>query len=56
MNPASGKVHEVLSVLPDAINGYSLTRDDRLIVYGVRSSKADIWLASADDRPATRQQ
>jgi Tol biopolymer transport system component len=54
INPAAGKSHEVLSVLPDAITGYSLSRDDRLIVYALRSNKADIWLASADDRPTGR--
>jgi hypothetical protein len=25
--------------------GYSLSHDNRLIVYGLRSDKADIWLA-----------
>ncbi len=56
INPADETSHEVLSVLPDAINGYSLSRDDRLIVYGLRSNKADIWLGSAEDRPTERQQ
>ena len=55
INPVAGKIHEVLSVLPDAIVGYSLSRDDRLIVYSLRSNKADIWLASAEDRPTERQ-
>ena len=56
INLAAGKSHEILSVLPDAIFGYSLSRDDRLIVYGLRSNRADIWLASAEDRPTERQQ
>jgi hypothetical protein len=56
INPMTAKIHEVLSVWPDAIAGYSLSRDDRLIVYGLRSRRADIWLASAEDRPKGRQQ
>jgi len=55
INPLAAKTHEVLSVFPDAIVGYSISRDDRLIVYGLRSNKADIWLASADERPTKRQ-
>jgi dipeptidyl aminopeptidase/acylaminoacyl peptidase len=55
INPPAGKSREVLSVLPDAIIGYSLSRDDRLIVYALRNNKADIWLASADDRPTGPQ-
>ena len=55
INPMAGTTHEVLSVLPDAIVGFSLSRDDRLIVYGLRSNRADIWLASAEDRPTERQ-
>ena len=49
INLAAGKSHEILSVLPDAIFGYSLSRDDRLIVYTLISNRADIWLASAED-------
>jgi serine/threonine protein kinase len=49
------KSREVLSVLPDSIVGYSLSRDDRLIVYGQRSNRADIWLASAQGRVTERQ-
>jgi hypothetical protein len=52
----SGKIHDVLSVLPDDILGYSLSRDDRLIVYGLRSNKADIWLATPENRTPKRQQ
>ena len=36
--------------------GYLLSRDNRLIVYGLRSDNADIWLARAEDRPTGRQQ
>jgi hypothetical protein len=43
-------------VLPDAINGYSISRDDRLIVYGLRSRKADIWMASLEDGAGKREQ
>jgi hypothetical protein len=46
----AGTTHEVLSVSPDDIVGFSLSRDDRLIVYGLRSNRADIWLASTEDR------
>jgi Tol biopolymer transport system component/serine/threonine protein kinase len=56
INPGAGKTQKILSILPDVINGYSISRDDRLIVYGVRSRKADIWLASLEDRPAERRQ
>ena len=56
INPGAGKPHKIVSVFPDAISGYSLSRDDRLIVYGVRNRKADIWLASLEDRSAERQQ
>jgi Tol biopolymer transport system component len=56
INSKSGKAHEVLSVWPDALRGYSISRDDRLIVYGLRSNRADIWLASLEDRTAERQQ
>ena len=56
INPGAGKPHKIVSVFPDAINGYALSRDDRLIVYGVRNRKADVWLASLEDRPAERQQ
>jgi hypothetical protein len=55
INPVAGTTHEVLTVLPDDIVGFSLSRDDRLIVYGLRSNSADIWLASAEDRPTARQ-
>jgi Tol biopolymer transport system component len=48
-------IREVMSVWPDAIVGYSLSRDDRLIVYGLRSRRADIWLASAESLPTERQ-
>jgi len=56
IDPVAGTTREVLSVWPDAIVGFSLSRDDRLIVYGLRSNRADIWLASAEDRPTDRQQ
>ena len=56
INPGAGKPHKIVSVFPDAINGYSLSRDDRLIVYGVRNRKADIWLASLEGRSAESQQ
>ena len=54
VNPADGTSREVLAVLPDVISTYPLSRDDRLIVYSVRSNRADIWLASAEHRPAER--
>jgi dipeptidyl aminopeptidase/acylaminoacyl peptidase len=56
IDSVSAKIHEVLSVLPDDILGYSLSRDDRLIVYGLRSNKADIWLATPENRTPERQQ
>jgi Tol biopolymer transport system component len=56
IDSVSGKIHDVLSVLPDDILGYSLSRDDRLIVYGLRSNKADIWLATPENRTPKRQQ
>ena len=54
VDPAAGKTHEVLSVAPDAIVGYSLSRDDRLIVYGLRTNKADIWVASSEHSDGQR--
>jgi Tol biopolymer transport system component len=56
INTVTAKSHEILSVSPNAIIGHSISRDDQLIVFGLRSSKADIWLASAEDRPTGRQQ
>jgi Tol biopolymer transport system component/predicted Ser/Thr protein kinase len=56
IDPVEAKSHVVLSVVPDDLVGYSLSRDDRLIVYSLRSNKADIWLASAEDHPTGRQQ
>ena len=55
IDPLAVKIREVMSVWPDAIAGHSLSRDDRLIVYGLRSRRADIWLASAENRPTERQ-
>jgi Tol biopolymer transport system component len=55
IDPPAATSHEVLSVSPDAMAGYSLSRDNRLIVYGIRSNRADIWLASAEDRAIARQ-
>lgn len=55
VNTLTAKSHEILSVWPDAILGSSISRDDRLIVYGLRNNKADIWLASAENRPTDRQ-
>ena len=56
INTVAAKSHEVLSVWPDAIGGHSVSRDDRLIVYGLRSRRSDIWLASAEERPTGRRQ
>ena len=50
ISSVTGKGHEVLS-LPAPLNGYSVSRDNRLIVYGQRNGQADIWLASAENRP-----
>jgi serine/threonine protein kinase len=55
IDAATAKSHELLSVAPDAIVGHSISRDDRLIVYGLRRIKADIWLASAEVRPSEPQ-
>ena len=44
------KVHEVLSVAPNEINPwhFGLSRDDRLIVFSMAVTEADIWLASSE--------
>jgi Tol biopolymer transport system component len=43
------KVHEVLSAAPYAIGqGFSLTRDDRLIYYHLTQTEADIWLMTME--------
>jgi hypothetical protein len=55
INTVAATSHEIFSVLPHAVAGYSISRDGRLIVYGLRSKKADIWLASAEKRPTERQ-
>jgi Tol biopolymer transport system component/serine/threonine protein kinase len=55
LHSGTGKAHKILSVLPDAINGYSISRDDRLIVSGLRSRKADIWMASLEDGAGKRE-
>ena len=44
------KVHEVLSVAPNEINPwhFGLSRDDRLIVFSMAVTEADVWLASSE--------
>jgi serine/threonine protein kinase len=56
INPLAATSQEVLSVWPDTFRGYSLSRDSRLIVYGLRSNRADIWLASLEVRANTLEQ
>jgi Tol biopolymer transport system component len=45
------KSREVFSQLPNEVAGFSLSQDERLIVYSLNSREADIWLA----RPGIRR-
>jgi hypothetical protein len=56
INTVTATSHEILSVWPDAIIGCSLSRDDQPIVFGLRSNKADIWLADLENGTTERQQ
>jgi Tol biopolymer transport system component len=40
----SGRVHEVLSISPDDISGFSISRDNRWIYFSRESAEADIWM------------
>ncbi len=42
------KVHEVVSVVPYAVTGLSVSRDDRLIYYSIIQTEADVWLMTLD--------
>jgi len=42
------KAHEVLSVVPYAVTGISVSRDDRLIYYSIVQTEADVWLMTLD--------
>jgi Tol biopolymer transport system component len=44
----SRNVHEVLSASPNTVGSLSLSRDDRLLVYTIRITEADIWLAGPE--------
>jgi hypothetical protein len=41
----SRAIHEVLSASPNTFESLSVSRDDRLVVYTIRVTEADIWLA-----------
>ena len=45
----SKRVHDVLSVAPNVIGGrFALSRDNRRIYFGVRTTEADIWLMALE--------
>ncbi|CAN5578775.1 hypothetical protein BH20ACI3_BH20ACI3_39560 [soil metagenome] len=44
----SKRVHEVLSVAPHETRGVTLSRDDRLIYFGLATIEADVWLMSLE--------
>ncbi len=44
----SGKMREVLSASPNTFESLSVSRDDRLLVYAIRITEADIWLAGPE--------
>lgn len=45
----SKKTHEIFSVTPNVFQGFTVTRDDRLIYLSVVTSESDIWLISLSD-------
>jgi Tol biopolymer transport system component len=46
LDTRSGKVHSLLSIQPREISGVALSRDDRTLYFGAKSSEADVWLMS----------
>jgi tricorn protease-like protein len=42
----SQSVHEVLSAPPHDIQGPAISRDDRMIVFHMTVTEADVWLAT----------
>ena len=45
----SKKFHKLLSVAPQAFNGITLSRDDRVIYFSVRTVEADVWMMTMSE-------
>jgi hypothetical protein len=43
-----GRPHEVFSVAPNTMSGFTLSPDDRSIYFSMDSTESDIWLRAAD--------
>jgi Tol biopolymer transport system component len=45
------KAHELLTVAPNRFQSLNISRDNRFVYFGLKTTEADIWLASLDAAP-----